>query len=144
MLLLLIHAAATWFLVGLIWVIQLVHYPLMIHVTQGFGAFHEAHSMRITWIVGPLMCTELVTAFLLTQGGLGIPAWAAWLGLGLVGVCWLATLLLAIPQHAVLAKGMDPIALARLVGTNWLRTLAWSARGVLVLWMLHAATAATS
>jgi hypothetical protein len=41
-------------------------------------------------------------------------------------------------MHARLGQGADEAALRRLVRTNWIRTLAWTARGVLVLWMLVA------
>lgn len=140
---LLAGAAATWAMLGVIWLIQLVHYPLMTHVTQGFAAFHAAHASRITWIVGPLMGLELVSALLLmAHRPAGVPAWAVWTGLGLVAICWGATVLFSVPQHRRLAGGMDSAALARLVGTNWIRTVAWTIRGLLQLWMLLQAIAA--
>ena len=51
-LLLAIHAAATWALVGLIWTVHVVHYPLFAAVKTGFRAYHEAHMQRITLVVG--------------------------------------------------------------------------------------------
>ena len=57
------HFAATWTLVGLIWTMQLVHYPLFAHVGRHtFTACHHLHTTQITWVVAPLMFTELVTA----------------------------------------------------------------------------------
>jgi hypothetical protein len=38
-----------------------------------------------------------------------------------------------VPQHAVLARGFDADAHASLVTTNWVRTVAWSARGLMLL-----------
>ena len=43
--LLLIHLAATWALVGLIWFVQLVHYPLFSAVApERFATFEAEHS----------------------------------------------------------------------------------------------------
>jgi hypothetical protein len=64
--------------------------------------------------------------------------WSVWLGFALVLVIWIATMTTSVPMHARLGQGADEAALRRLVRTNWIRTLAWTARGVLVLWMLVA------
>lgn len=142
MLTLIINAAATWAMVGLIWLIQLVHYPLMAYVSQGFGAFHQAHAWRISWLVGPLMGLELATSLaLLSVRPAGVPAWSSQLGLVLVLVCWGVTAVFSVPAHSRLSAGRDKAALGFLVKTNWLRTAAWSTRGILVAWMLLRATA---
>jgi len=39
-------------------------------------------------------------------------------------------------MHERLGHGYADGAHRRLVQTNWIRTIAWTARGVLVLWML--------
>lgn len=132
--LLLLHAAVTWALVGLIWTIQLVHYPLFDAVDPArFPAFHARHARRITVLVGLLMPVEAGLAGWLA---LAEPSFATWLGVGLVAAIWLATALLAVPRHAELAEGYDAEAHRRLVGTNWVRTLLWTARGVLALVLL--------
>jgi hypothetical protein len=59
-----------------------------------------------------------------------------WLGLTLLFVVWVTTAFVSVPLHAKLAAGFDPQAHAMLVGTNWVRTLAWSARGLLLAWAL--------
>lgn len=137
-LILLLNVAATLFMVGLIWCIQIVHYPLFAHVgTDGFAAYEAAHSRLMTPIVGLPMLVELVTAGLLLfvrppAIGLGETG----VGVALVVVIWLSTLSLQIPQHAILASGFDATAHRFLVTSNWIRTIAWSARGALVLWMV--------
>jgi hypothetical protein len=138
-LLLLVNAAATLFLVGLIWMVQVVHYPLFNMADRAnFTAFEAAHSNRITLIVGPAMLLEIITAgWLLVSRPAGIPAWMVWVGAVLVGVAWLVTAFLSVPQHGVLSGGFDQRAYQTLVGTNWIRTIAWTARGALVLWMLY-------
>jgi len=138
MALLLVHAAATLAMFGVILVVQWVHYPLFRHVgAADYATYQAEHMRRITWIVGPLMGTELVTAGLLAWGPLSpVPAWAAWAGLGLVGVIWGTTALVQVPLHAALTGGFDPAAHRRLVRSNWVRTVAWGLRAALVLWML--------
>ena len=134
----LLNLASTWFLVGLIWVIQMVHYPLFALADRAtFPTFARMHSTRISWVVMPVMLLELGTAALLAWGAdRDFPTWWAWTGLALVGVVWLSTFALQVPQHRVLATGFDARAHRVLVTTNWIRTLAWTARGLLVLWPL--------
>jgi hypothetical protein len=135
---LLAQTGATFALVGLIWTVQLVQYPLFARVgEESFRAFHSAHARRITWIVAPLMAIELGTAlWLVGVPHESIPPVAAWVGLVLVVVNWLSTAFLQVPQHRRLAAGFEPAAHAFLVRSNWVRTLAWSLRGVLCLWFV--------
>ena len=135
---LLANAASTLFMTGLIWFVQVVHYPLFARVGEsGFPEYSRAHQQWTTLVVGPPMLVEALTALLLLAvRPPAVPAWAAWLGVSLVGVIWLSTAALQIPAHARLTGGFDPQAASALVATNWIRTVAWSARGVLVLWMI--------
>ena len=50
-----LHAASTLSMVGLIWFVQVVHYPLFARVEQGFIAYEQIHQQRTTWVVAPLM-----------------------------------------------------------------------------------------
>ena len=133
----LIHLGVTLVLVGLIWIVQVVHYPLFAGVgAGGWAAYEAAHQARITLVVGPLMVAELATAvWLVLAPPAGVPAWAVLVGAGLVGVIWASTAFVQVPLHNALGGGFDPSAHARLVATNWVRTAAWTARGGLVLWM---------
>lgn len=131
-----IHAFATLAMVGLIWFVQIVHYPLFARVgSESYGAYQTAHMSRTSLVVGPLMLTELAAAALIL-----LSAWAprpiAIAGLILLAIAWLSTFFLQVPRHATLERGFDPRAAASLVTTNWIRTLAWTARGVLSLIML--------
>lgn len=136
-LLLLANAAATLFMVGLIWFVQVVHYPLMARVGEkGFVAYSEAHSRLTSYVVGPPMLLEAATtALLLAVRPSGVPFSAALLGAGLLALIWLSTALLQVPRHTALGRGFDRREHHALVATNWLRTAAWSLRGLLVLWM---------
>lgn len=135
--LLLAHLAATIFMVGLIWFVQIVHYPLFARVgEEGFQPYSEAHSRLTSYVVGPPMLLEAGTTLLLVfLRPDGVPLYLAVAGLALVVTIWLSTALLQVPRHTALGSGFDRSQWRVLVGTNWIRTAAWSARGLVVLWM---------
>ena len=122
---------------GVIWFVQVVHYPLFGGVGAGeFRAYEQRHAALTTWVVAPPMLVEAATALLLFRfRPAGVSTWQVSAGLGLVAVVWLSTAFLQVPCHDRLSRGFDPAVHARLVSTNWLRTAVWSARGVLVLRM---------
>jgi len=139
-LILLANVASTWLMIGLIWTIQLVHYPLFAKVGEAqFLAYENDHKMRITLIVLPTMLVELVTSFaLLFERPASVPIILVWAGIVTVGINWLSTAFIQVPLHNQLSSGFDRTAIARLVGTNWIRTIAWTAHGLIVLIMLAA------
>lgn len=141
--LLVLHAALTWALVGLILTIQVVHYPLFARVGAArYVAYQREHVTRITWLVAPLMGAELGTgAWLALRPPPGVPAALAWLGLALIVLIWLSTALVQSPLHGRLAAGFDAVQHTRLVTTNTWRTAAWLVRGALVAWWLVRALA---
>jgi hypothetical protein len=49
---------------------------------------------------------------------------------------WCSTAFLQVPMHQRLSSGFDAAAHRSLVKTNWVRTILWSARALLALWML--------
>lgn len=132
-----VNLAAALFLTGLIWTIQVVHYPLFARVGEAqFAAYESEHVTRITFVVGPMMLLELAAAGALAFARpAGVPAWAAWSSLALVGVIWTSTVLLQTPRHGELSAGFNPAAHAALVSANWIRTWAWTARSALLLWI---------
>ena len=138
--LLLAHAAATLVMVGVIWFVQIVHYPLMARVSASqFAAYEREHQTRTTFVVAPTMLIEAITATVLLVVPLpGIGRALPALGIGLLGVIWLSTFFVQVPKHARLANGFDAAAHRRLVQANWLRTAAWTGRGILALVMLTA------
>ena len=127
--LLVIHFAVTWALVGLIWTIQAVHYPLLKEVGQeGFIAYHERHMARITWVVGPLMLAEVSSAALLLY--LGERAVLFGISLGALALIWGSTWFYQVPLHQKLSQGYDAPTIERLVRTNIWRTVGWTIRGL--------------
>lgn len=138
MFLLLAHVAATLFMVGVIWFVQVVHYPLFARVGDDrFPAYSRTHARLTGLVVGPPMLVEAATAVVLALGPPpGVPVSLAWAGLVLVAAIWLSTALLQSPRHGELGRGFDPVSHRFLVASNWLRTVCWSVRGLVVVWMV--------
>ena len=136
-LVLLTNLASTLYMVGLIWCIQLVHYPLFALVgKEAFAGYEAAHSYWLTLVVGPPMLIEAATTLcLLFYRPAHISLAAALSGALLLAVIWFSTMYLQVPQHNRLAGGFDAAAHQFLVTSNWVRTVAWSLRGALALWM---------
>lgn len=134
---LLIHAAVATFLCGLIWTVQVVHYPLFARVGDvQFARYEREHQERIGRIVVPAMLLELTAAaWLVAFAPTGLRA-AAWLGAALLVSVWLVTAFASVPGHHRLAQGFEPAVHRRLVRTNWIRTAAWTARAGLAWWMV--------
>lgn len=126
---------ATWLLAGLIWLVQLVHYPMFAALEPArFAEFHAFHSERITWIVLPAMAVEAIAA---SAAFLRQRSVRNCVGLLLLALIWLDTFFVLVPLHNQLGQGPNASALAQLIGWNWPRTLAWSARALLLSWPLN-------
>ena len=126
---------------GLIWFVQVVHYPLMGQVeASGFAGYHAAHSRLTTLVVGPLMLVEAVCGVWIAFER---PSPAAWYGVALLAVVWGATFFVSVPRHNLLAAGFDAAVVDSLVATNWIRTIAWTARAALAAWFLVGLTRAS-
>jgi hypothetical protein len=134
-----IHLAATLFMTGVIWFVQVVHYPLFSAVGRSeFPSYAKKHAARTTWIVAPPMLVELASALLLFRiRPADVSTWELSIGLSLLAVIWVSTALVQVPCHDVLQKGFDAAVCRRLVRTNWVRTVAWSLRGGLFFWMAY-------
>jgi len=121
-------------MVGLIWLIQVVHYPLMQMVGRAeFVPYSLRHQQAITPVVGIPMLIEVVTAvFLLVQDPyLRRSGWFLTSCVLLV-VIWVSTAFWQVPLHRDLLDGHAAERVKSLVLSNWVRTIAWSARGLIV------------
>lgn len=132
------QAAAALYLTGLLWFVQLVHYPMMAEVpAESFVAWERANVRRTALAVGPMMLVEVVTALaMVAWPPTGVPGWVGWAGLALLAIMDGSTALYFGPLHGRLAAGFDEHAHRSLVRWNWLRTFGWTARGLLTLYAL--------
>lgn len=108
----------------LIWFIQIVHYPSFVfYDANNFKNGMLAHQKRISYLVIPLMLSELIISF-----------WSIYLEpnlnnsilLGLIFFIWVSTYFLQVPIHTLLAHKKDQHLISKLVQTNWIRTILWS------------------
>ena len=139
---LLVHAASTFAMAGIIWFIQIVHYPLFRLVDEGSFAQYATINRRLTaFVVVPIMIFEFVTAMLLVWRPLpGLAHWQVLGGLALLIPIWLSTFFIQWPQHRKLASVLDAQLISVLIRSNWIRTSLWSARAAVVFSMLACLT----
>ena len=131
------HLFFTLFNTGLIWTIQLVHYPLFLKVgPDHFVDYEHDHTAKISYLVIPSMITELATGILLAASH-GINSIYGLLLL-LLSLVWVSTFLLQVPLHNALNHAYDTKKIRRLVNTNWIRTLAWTLRSLILIGILNA------
>ncbi len=127
LILLLISAILT----GLIWTIQRVHYPSMRWIADDLWVTaHEAHVRHITPVVAPLMVAELAGAIYWAIDGHHI---MSYLHAVMVLILWLSTFLIQVPIHERLKTQKDLSLIDSLVQTNWIRTLVWSVKTIVLL-----------
>lgn len=118
-------------LTGLIWFVQIVHYPLFARVpSAAFQVYEKEHQQRTGWVAGPLMVAELGTGFfwIIHQPEILRDFWVV-SSFGLLALIWMVTFTVQVPLHRrLLTHPDDRLAIAKLVRSNWWRTLAWTAR----------------
>lgn len=138
--LLVVNLVATAFMTGVIWCVQIAHYPLMSGWPHDdFSRWEAMHRSRIGGVVVPAMLVEGITAaIVIARRPPGVPAWLAWGAAIVLVAIWASTFFVQVPLHERLSTGWDADAHARLVATNWIRTLLWSVRLALVAAMLIA------
>jgi hypothetical protein len=138
MTLLLVTVAAAWFMAGVGWIVQLVLYPLFALVGDGeWMRYHTEHSRRITYVVLPAMSVELGGALLVAAHRPdGVGTLVAVVGAACALSTWVITGLGAVPAHTALGAGLTPGAHRRLLRVDRLRTVGWTAHGVLAAVMV--------
>ncbi|CAN7526029.1 hypothetical protein LJR225_003780 [Phenylobacterium sp. LjRoot225] len=135
---LLLWAGLVFWVLGQIWLVQIVVYPLFAQVGEAeYVGYHRFYSRRIPLPVIIPGFSSFILPVALALFGPAVPFWmsAANIATGVVGL--LVTVLLEIPRHARLEKGgKNNATIAELVRFNWPRTLSISAQSVIALLML--------
>ena len=113
---------------GLIWTIQIVHYPLFALVGQeSWQRYESEHQRRITRVVLPLMVANVALAVTLVVQRDELLAWAnAAVAVGLFA----ATGAVYAPLHGEIARTFAPDRIRALVRLNWVRTAGWTVQVV--------------
>ena len=127
-----IHLIATSIMVGVIWVVQLVHYPSFHFIElKQYTTFQRFHMSRISFVVMPAMLTELFTLILFIISMDPIDTLVTVSGLLLI-LIWLMTAVFFSGIHQKLTLGYDKTVVDKLVKLNWGRTLMWTLRLFLI------------
>ena len=145
--LIVVHAAASMFMVGLIWTIHYVHYPLFAYVGEStYASFQAVHVERIgrllfvPWLTEGFSLIGIVAlAFLGSRKTLRVPAVINGAAMAVVLVIsgfWSA------PAHGKLAEGFDKSVHDQLMTVNLIRTLAWTVCGACSIWIVFSTWAA--
>ncbi len=127
--LLIANALATWFMVGVIWLVQLLIYPSFRNIAPDrFRAEMLKHQTVTGRVVILPMLVELGTSLALLV--FHPESALVWLGNVCVGAWGFSTVLVQVPQHTrLIADGLEVRTLANLVKYNWPRTIAWTLHG---------------
>ena len=134
---LLANAASTFFMVGLVWFVDIVHYPLFAAVGDAaFTRYHELHTKRTTWVVLPAMSIELISSWVLALEPPADQLALAVAGAVLALATWMLTGLAAVPAHRALGAGFSESRSARLRRADLIRALVWSTHGAVVVALL--------
>lgn len=126
-----LHMFSTFAMCGLIWFVQIVHYPMMARYDRTrFAAIEKEHCDRTGFVVVPPMLLEACTAGLLLLAG----EWSLvfLVSTALLGGIWASTFFLQVPDHRRLLMGWNEEAHRRLVEGNWIRTVGWTLRSMAV------------
>lgn len=135
-----LHLASSWFMVGLVWFVQYVHYPLLYDLpATAVPTYQQAHIRRTFPLIPLVMLTEALTALLLWPGQVTDSVGWAWLVNTIsLAVVWLLTFAVLVPLHQRLTLGYDPRTHQRLLRWNLARSVAWLAHGLAATGLLRA------
>lgn len=130
------NLAVTAVMTGLIWTIQLVHYPFFHRLEkENFNGHMDEHRKKISFIVLPVMLIELATCVGLVLMESSFRS-AFVIGLLMLIIIWVSTAFLQVPSHSKLASGYSKKEADKLVKYNWIRTILWTGRLILMLSIL--------
>ena len=119
-------------IVGIIWIIQLLHYPsFRFYQPENFQEAMKNHQDRISIVIVPLMLSEISLAAFGAFFRMNAYTWSL---LGIVGAIWIITFTVQVPLHDKLLKeGFNLERINSLVKSNWSRTILWTIKLSLIL-----------
>lgn len=126
-------AAATWWMTGLIWFVQWVHYPLFERVGRDhFQQYHAAHVRLTKRAVLVPMVLQLVLSLTMAYKFTGNQAYLAYAGGFFAILTWLMTFFRQLKDHDQLASGFTNESHRRLLSGNFPRAFVWSLHALIV------------
>ncbi len=129
----LIHLFSTLFMCGLCWFVQIVHYPLFRAIRPEDFPAYERRNFVTGYVTVPVMTLELFSGLWYLYTDHNKLFLYNMLALALI---WTSTFIFQVPLHLKLTREGDPRTIDRLIHTNWIRTLAWTVRSVLLGYLM--------
>ncbi len=132
------HLFTTIYMTGIIWLVQIIHYPLFKLVgSEQWSHYHQQHIKLTSIVIAGPMIIELFTYLLMFYLSAVYRQNLFFIVSGLLLVAiWVTTFFVSVPLHNSLASGFSERPWSLLVSTNWIRTVAWTVRCLLLLWCL--------
>ena len=126
------HLIFTSIMTGVIWVIQIVHYPSFHFIEKElYTAFQKFHMNKISIIVIPIMLAELITGMMLFLDKSSKSPFLI-ISFVILVLIWLITGVFFTKAHNELMTGYQELVVNQLVAINWIRTLLWTLRLLLL------------
>ena len=131
------HLIFTSIMTGVIWVIQIVHYPSFHFIEKElYTAFQKFHMNKISIIVIPIMLAELITGMMLFLDKSSKSPFLI-ISFVILVLIWLITGVFFSKAHKELMTGYQELVVNQLVVMNWIRTLLWTLRLLLLTYFIY-------
>lgn len=118
---------------GLCWFVQIVHYPLFRQIELEVFPQYERKNFVTGFLTVPIMTIELASALYLLYHSLSP---IHFLNVGLLGIIGLSTALFQVPIHLKLSRHATSALIDKLILTNWIRTISWTIRMIILAVLL--------
>jgi hypothetical protein len=99
-----------------------------------FPSYVKQQRTRNTLLMAPAMLIEMVTAAWLLFDD-RVPHRDAFHAFLLLVIVWMVTFASIVPIHSKLGRGFDEAGVRALIRRNWIRTVCWSLRSAMMLWI---------
>lgn len=131
---LIIHIFTSFFMTGLCWFVEIVHYPLFRMIAPKDFPSYERKNLTTGFITIPIMVIELLTGlWLLYQD----QNFINFINIALLGIIGLSTMIFQAPIHWSLRNNPTEILINKLIQTNWIRTISWTIRSLLLMSLMN-------
>jgi len=121
------------YLVSLVFMTQFITYPTFLHIDKDkFSEYHRKYVNNISFIVAPVMLIELLTLSLIAYFS---SEFLIIKSLILLLVIWLTTFFIMIPSHNRISKSFNKKEIISLINYNWVRTILWSFKLLLIIFL---------
>lgn len=132
-LILLLQVLTTWVLLGILWFIQLVHYPLFRRIKENFVQYERDHLRRTASLLVPIAVVDIaLNVMLVISLEKGSCIFLISFALAMNIITWLSVFFFQVAEHHSLSDHFSKKIVHKLVKTNWVSTIAWTVKAALI------------